>query len=1461
MRTFLAITLVLMLAVPAAAQLSFLGFKNSMVQFLLDQISTEGEFEIKAEQVEEPEDGVTALRGVSIADQDGVWFTAESFDFNWSPSRLLRGEIEFQRLAMTGVRILRQPVSKVEVKAEEEAPQEGLTFEWPRSPLTLRIERLAAIDVALAEAVLGHAIAFDAEGAAQDEGDVQSVRLDITRRDAVEGRIALDYERRFDTNTLRMNLDAREGPAGLIAALGGLPSDAASTARIAADGPPEDWRMTLAIALAETIDVAGEAAISYEGPLKVDATVRASPGPQLDRDLAALLGTAATVRAKAAEGPDGVILIERGEVTSPDLDLVASGSYARPTGAADLAVELTARPGLAAPIDGVDFDGFGFVGTVKGAPGDMAADGDLSLSRLRTEPVDVAKATLAIDIRQETPAADPAGPAPQTTTRFSVAGETLGLRLDKIGADVLRTPTLDIAGSLTGSELTLERANLESGVLRLAAKGLADLEGPEAAVEVELSAPEFAPVAAAYGIELTGRLDTRTRALLRDGRLDASTTTTLANFSHDLGAAESLTVSGLLSNKGETVLFDVRGNGIGLRIDQVKPELLGVLEFASAGKLEGDRLTLDRSTSRSELMELSASGSYDLAEQAGAFDYQARTAEMEPITALYDLPLAGRTSVTGRIGLTPDAPRIDGAARVDGLVFDGTGYGNLTLDHDVTVGPVPQGTIALSLAGSPWGNIETSTALSFDAPTLSLRNLDLRALGARARGDLTLDTERQLADGALNLEIASLEPLSQLGGTELSGSAAGRLSLNHSKGKQNAEAEMTLRRLISAGVAIEQASLTANLRDVLGRLGLASDLEATGVSAGDIALSSLSASARGRLAAIDLSAELNGQWRDEPLTASLAGQADAEGPVFGVFLTALDAALDEERIGLNEPLAVRAEGSSVKLTGLDLSLPRGGRLSGDLSKRGNALLGTLSLSGLDARLAKRFADAPVLAGTIAADARFDTSRSADVSLAATGMKFENVDVDGALDLTTELSWSGRRAQVGGQLSGGFGDPLQFTGAFPLRPGLVPSVPGRGPVDGQVQWRGQIGDLWALVPAPGHIVTGEMEIDLSVGGDISDPQIGGEVAISEGGYQNLDLGTILTDLTLTTQAEPGGALGFSLSALDGATGTVKTEGSVALDASGLEIQTEIDQAVLVRRDEATARVDGAVTVSGPFNALAVDGDIVLETVEVRLVSSASANIVDLGEVLIKGEPEPEVRESDSNVSLRLDITSPGRIFVRGRGLDSTWGLDMQVRGTAAKPVVTGAVERVRGRLDLIGKGFDLETGRISFDGRTPIDPRLDLVFERETDDLTGRIVISGRGSDPKLSFASSPALPEDEVLPRTLFGKSSQALTGSQAIQLALGLATLMDGGGGTLDQVRGAVGLDQLRVEQDDDGNASLAAGKEVAEGVFVGAKQGLTGGETKVIVEIDVFDDISIDAEVGQQSGSSVGLKWEKDF
>jgi autotransporter translocation and assembly factor TamB len=103
------------------------------------------------------------------------------------------------------------------------------------------------------------------------------------------------------------------------------------------------------------------------------------------------------------------------------------------------------------------------------------------------------------------------------------------------------------------------------------------------------------------------------------------------------------------------------------------------------------------------------------------------------------------------------------------------------------------------------------------------------------------------------------------------------------------------------------------------------------------------------------------------------------------------------------------------------------------------------------------------------------------------------------------------------------------------------------------------------------------------------------------------------------------------------------------------------------------------------------------------------------------------------------------------------------------------------------------------------------------------------------------------------------LTGTQALLIAGGVAELM-GGSGLLSGVQAATGVDVLRLEDDGEGGADVTVGSNVADGVFVGTKTPLDGGETRVTVEIEVFDEVIVDSELSGED-TSVGVRWRREF
>jgi translocation and assembly module TamB len=59
----------------------------------------------------------------------------------------------------------------------------------------------------------------------------------------------------------------------------------------------------------------------------------------------------------------------------------------------------------------------------------------------------------------------------------------------------------------------------------------------------------------------------------------------------------------------------------------------------------------------------------------------------------------------------------------------------------------------------------------------------------------------------------------------------------------------------------------------------------------------------------------------------------------------------------------------------------------------------------------------------------------------------------------------------------------------------------------------------------------------------------------------------------------------------------------------------------------------------------------------------------------------------------------------------------------------------------------------------------------------------------------------------------------------------------------------------------SLEAGRYVAPGVYVGAKQGAAGNASRGVVEVDVLDHVKIEGDIGADSTGRVGAKMEWDY
>ena len=430
----------------------------------------------------------------------------------------------------------------------------------------------------------------------------------------------------------------------------------------------------------------------------------------------------------------------------------------------------------------------------------------------------------------------------------------------------------------------------------------------------------------------------------------------------------------------------------------------------------------------------------------------------------------------------------------------------------------------------------------------------------------------------------------------------------------------------------------------------------------------------------------------------------------------------------------------------------------------------------------------------------------------------------------------------------------------------------GSLFAQLRYNGPADALWRLIAVEAFDLTGPVSIAADVTGRIDDPRVRGSVA-----SDNLRVQSALSGTDLRAVKARGSFDGsrLQLSSFSGSTkggGGVVGAGTVDLTNLGtrgpsLDLRIAANNALLIDRDDMAARVTGPLRIVSDGIGGTIAGRVSLSSarwVLGRAVSPAALPTIKTREINQRADAAP-ARVVAAPWRYLIDAKALNQVNVRGLGLDSEWSADVRLRGTTNAPVIFGQADLVRGGYEFAGKRFELSKGRIRFFGENPPDPQLDIAAEAEVDSLSARIAIGGTANKPIITFSSTPALPEEEVLSRLLFGSSITNISAVEALQLGAAVASLRGGGGGLdpINKLRSAIGLDRLRVVGSDPvtgRGTSIAVGKYLGRRFFV---ELVTDGQgySATSLEFRVTRWLALLATVSTIGQESVNVKVSKDY
>jgi translocation and assembly module TamB len=429
----------------------------------------------------------------------------------------------------------------------------------------------------------------------------------------------------------------------------------------------------------------------------------------------------------------------------------------------------------------------------------------------------------------------------------------------------------------------------------------------------------------------------------------------------------------------------------------------------------------------------------------------------------------------------------------------------------------------------------------------------------------------------------------------------------------------------------------------------------------------------------------------------------------------------------------------------------------------------------------------------------------------------------------------------------------------------------GTLFAQVRYDGPADALWRQTGVEIFDLTGPLTVAADITGSIDDPRVTGMLASSNLRLRSALTGTDLRQIAVRGQFQgPRLVLtGFSGVSKDG--GRIGGSGSIDLSGlgtrgPGIDLRLAARDALLIDRDDMAARVTGPLRVVSDGNGGTIAGRLAVGRGRWQLgraVGPAALPIVRTRETNLRADVAPP-KTPGAAWNYLIDARAPGRVDVRGLGLDSEWSADIRLRGTTADPQLFGSAQLVRGGYEFAGKRFELSRGNIRFSGERPPDPQLDIVAEDDVEGLSARITIGGTASLPEIAFSSTPAMPEEELLSRILFGTSVTDISAVEALQLGAAVASLRGGEGmDPINRLRSAIGLDRLRVIGAD---PTLGRGTSIAVGKYLGRRffvEIVTDGQgySATQIEYRITRWLALLSSISTIGDESLNVRVSKDY
>jgi autotransporter translocation and assembly factor TamB len=356
--------------------------------------------------------------------------------------------------------------------------------------------------------------------------------------------------------------------------------------------------------------------------------------------------------------------------------------------------------------------------------------------------------------------------------------------------------------------------------------------------------------------------------------------------------------------------------------------------------------------------------------------------------------------------------------------------------------------------------------------------------------------------------------------------------------------------------------------------------------------------------------------------------------------------------------------------------------------------------------------------------------------------------------------------------------------------------------------------------------GRVDLQLSATGPLEHPALEGTLALRDGAVAFGGDAPALGEVSL----HAGFATGtVRLTELRGKLGSGRIEASGQATLDGVRPST-IDlvattTAVPIARDPLSVVLDARLALHGERRGGALIGSVLVERGtahlpmlrEVRSLQSTGP----LRDVVYTDGREVHRPPPALHTPIVLDAALAGPFHVRGKEVqvDLTGSVHLETRDGVR---MRGAIEALPGgRLELLGRSYEVERARAGFAGGRSLDPAIDLRLTRDLGRAVIAVEATGSAKRPKLRFSSQPPIYDDAQVLEAVLSGDPRGSTTDRGLdrQITGALSSLVVGA--LKDRLAPQLPIDVIKVDTGETGpsgalSTRLEVGKYLTDSVYI---------------------------------------------